>query len=47
MTYDQAQKMARYLSICKQWPDWEFPGLEVEYYEPDPDVDDGEMEIIT
>ena len=46
MTYDDARKMARYLQIGKSWPDWEFPDLELELYDPDPDVDSGELEVI-
>lgn len=46
MTDDHARKMAQYLNAMSPWPEWEFPGLEIEFYDPDPDVDDGELEII-
>lgn len=46
MTYDQSRKMAQYLNAYSLWPEWEFPGMEIEFYDPDPDVDDGEMQII-
>lgn len=40
MTYDNAQTMAQYLNAGAQWPEWEFPGLEVEFYELECDEDD-------
>jgi len=46
MTEDQARKMSQYLGKVKPWPDWEFPGLEVKYRCPDPDVDNGELRIV-
>lgn len=42
ITYDNARSMAQYLSIQRPWPEWEFPGMEIEFYDPDPEDEEDE-----